>query len=268
MAAGERSIGEGSAVGSGLILLFDKGKRPDRADLLAALSDQPRISISHDPIAVERLDPVNGAALPNDGDIDWVELLADGLTFDLLGLRPGPALATPEVGYLFNVQVDREEGSEALGLYPGPHIAQGAHALPIVRTLLGIGAALVRSLGGVNAVCWPPARSAIAPKFFAKTTESWLIGGPFPALGLLGIRFDEQGALRSEGLNFFTDCELWLDPALCRDRTAATRLAVRVVQELIGFDLRESACEFATEDGTILKLEPDRPAGLLRIFPA
>ena len=85
---------------------------------------------------------------------------------------------------------------------------------------------------------------------------------------MLGIRFDEQGALRSEGLNFFTDCELWLDPALCRDRTAATRLAVRVVQELIGFDLRESACEFATEDGTILKLEPDRPAGLLRIFPA
>ena len=268
MAAGERSIGEGGPVGSGLILLFDKGKRPDRADLLAALSGQPRIAISHDPLAAERLDPVNGAALPSDSDVDWVELLADGLTFDLLGLRPGPALATPDIGYLFNVQVDREVGSEALGLYPGPHIAQGAHALPIVRTLLGIGAALVRSLGGVNAVCWPPARSAIAPTFFAKATESWLTGGPFPALGMLGIRFDEQGALRSEGLNFFTDCELWFDPALCRDRTAATRLAVRVVQNLIGFDLPQRACEFANEDGSALKIEPDLARGLLRISPA
>ena len=252
----------------GLMLMFDRGQRPDRAAVAAALATIPRAVASHDP---GRADPAHHVAAPPQraaAGEDWLERLADGLTFDLLGLSPGPGLSAPEVAHRYNCDIDCLLDSEALALVPGPHIAQGARALPIIRTLLGLGAALTDALEGVQTVCWPVARTAIAPRFFARTVDAWLGGGPFPALGMLGFDFDEQGGLRSEGLRFFIGCELAIDPAACRDRLAATRLAVRIVQELVGYQRPDGQQEFTTEGGEIFTLEPDLPMGLLKLRPA
>ena len=72
------------------------------------------------------------------------ELLLDGLTFDLVGLPPGPALPTPGIDYHFNCEAAGLDRTEAFGLFPGPHIASGLHSLPVLRTLLRLGAALAR----------------------------------------------------------------------------------------------------------------------------
>lgn len=255
----------GALIAPGLVLIFEEGGRPNREAVFTAVSSHPRASISHDPVTAAHSPHPAAWSEPQDVDSNWLELLADGLSFDLLGLAPGPAIASPEIEYLFNCEVDTEGKGEAIGLFPGPHIAAGANAMPVVRTLLGLGLALMQSLEGIRAVCWTPARSAIAPGFFSRTTESWLAGGPFPALGMLGMRFDPSGSLVSEGLGFFIGFELAIAPALCVDRTAATRLAVRIVQELVGFERVRDRREFVTDTGEVLLIDPDPQGGFLRI---
>lgn len=251
----------------GLMLIFDRGAAPDRAAVATALAAIPRAAISHDPATVAS--PTHAAsrtAAPED-EAGWLELLVDGLTFDLVGLPPGPALDEPDFAYAYDCAIGELSGGEAVGLFPGPHIAAGASSLPILRMLLGLGAGLAETLPGIRAVSWVPARSAIAPHFFVRTVRAWLDGGPFPALGLVGLRVDEAGALRSEGLTFLIGYELAVDPALAEDRVAATRLAVRVVHELIGAQAPRARHEFVAEDGTRLALEPDPSARLIRIGP-
>lgn len=252
---------------SGLMLVFDRGARPDRTAVATALAAIPRVAISHDPATLAG--PTHAAsplAAPEDMT-RWLELLVDGLTVDLVGLAPGPALDEPDVAYRYNCEIGEPGGREAVGLFPGPHIAAGASSMPILRTLLGLGADLADTLDGLRAVCWGPARSAIAPQFFVRTIRTWLDDGPFPALGLLGLHFDEGGTLTSEGLAFFTGYELAVDPALTADRAAAMRLTVRVVHELVGAELPEVRHEFVTDEGLPLALEPDPSARLIRIGP-
>lgn len=252
---------------AGLLLLFDRGARPDRAAVATALAAIPRAAISHDPATVAGPRHIADPASPMVADAGWLELLLDGLTFDLLGLAPGPALERPDIAHRYQCDIDDSSAGEAIGLFPGPHIAPGAASLPILRALVGLGAGLVEALPGVRCVCWAPARSAIAPQFFAGTVETWLAGGPFPALGLLGLWFDETGTLCSEGLNFLSGYELAIDAALTEDRVAAMRLAVRIVHELVGAEPSNVRHEFVTEMGGRLALEPDPSAGLIRIRP-
>ncbi len=268
MTADARTEDRTSSSRAGLKLLFGSGDRPDRAAVSAAIQELPRAAITHDPSAHDGARHPADRASPSRGGGEWLELLLDGLTFDLLGLAPGPDLRAPEIAYRFDVDPADFADSETVGLFPGPHIASGISSLPIMRTLLGLGAGLVDNLGGVQAICWTPARTAIAPDFFVRTVRSWLEGGAFPALGIVGFAFDEQGALRSEGLGFLTDCELSIDPPLATDRTAATQLAVRLVHQLVGTDLPSEPREFETEQGEVLVLVPDTAAGEIRVCRA
>ena len=81
------------------------------------------------------------------------EILRDGMTYDLTGVAPGPAETMTPIRHRYGLEdvIDVSE-FEALALRPGPHLVAGAHSLPVVRTMAGIGAALVIGLGGVRAV--------------------------------------------------------------------------------------------------------------------
>lgn len=260
-----RSGGEAEQIRPGLMLTFARGSRPDRAAVTAAIAGLARAAISHDPAAADR--PHHAAVPPrSDGETaDWLELVVDGLTFDLVGLAPGPALTAPEVVHRYNCDIDCMAEGEAVGLFPGPHIAQAVATLPILRTLLGLAADLVQALPGVETVCWSPARSAIAPQFFMRSIRAWLGGGPFPALGLLGLSFDPSGALRSEGLRFLVGAELLVEAELAADRARAMRLAVRIVHEVVGAELSDAMQEFVTEEGECLLLAPDPAARVIAI---
>lgn len=254
----------------GLVLTFARGDRPQREAVAAAIAKLSNVVISHDPTSLAgRPRHVAHPQQPRRGrhEAQWLELLLDGLTFDLVGLAPGPSIAAPEVAHRYNCEIDPPGEAEAIGLFAGPHIARGIRSLPILRTLLGLGAGLAESLAGVKTVCWTPARSAIAPRFYIRSVRSWLEGGPFPALGLLGLSFDDEGGLRSEGLQFLTGRELVIDPSLTGNRAAAMRLAVRIVHELVGTEMSASEHAITSETGDVLILTREADTAIFAVRP-
>lgn len=249
----------------GLFFLFDKGARPGRAALIDALGANPGISISHDPFRDDVPHVQSSSAANASRSGDWLEVLHWGMTFDCLGLAPGPAVAVPDVVQRLNLPVDLETGSlDALVLVPGPHLADAANSLPVVRSMLDIAATLTDTLDAVQAVCWSPAKSAIAPSFFSGAVRNWIDGGPFPALGLTGLSMSEAGTLETTGLNWFIGQELVLDHALSEDRVAATRLIVRLVHELVANGPVRDIAELQIDRDQRVLLQP-MPGGRIEV---
>jgi hypothetical protein len=211
------SQGDYSAV---LSLVFVAGQRPDTAALrsLANASTQEgrgaAYSISHMPP-------------PDEG---WVELLAEGLTFDCAGLAPAMPAPMPSGGALLGLE--REPEGEVITLSPGPHLADAMGMLPVVRTLAGIGSQLA-ALPGAAAVIWNPARCWMPPAYFSKVIGGWLDNGPFPALGLTSLERESDGSIVSVGLALLIGQEL----RFIADNKLVTadlaRIAVRLIHALI-----------------------------------
>lgn len=229
-----------------LFLLFPRGERPTAVDVRAALLQSNAAQVSYDPADRER------AAVAN----DWLELLADGLTFDLLGLAPGEGLSPPEPRHRLGLSAQALGDCEAIGIAPGPHLAGAANALPVVRTMLGIAATLSSHWRTLTGLLWRPSACATRRDIFLELTEGWLGGGPFPVLSLIGVVEGEGGALASEGLAFFTGQEVALDPGFDIDRTAATRTIVRLVDWLVEQRPLREPVTLALDNGERWRLDP------------
>ena len=251
-----------------LLLLFDQGNRPSRKDIVDSISGSNRLFVSHDPYDAP---PSGSHPLHRERgreDHAWLELLCDGLTFDLLGLDGGPGLVLGEIAHSFGLSESLASGAiESVGLFPGPHLAEGANSLPVVRTMAAIAMEFVERLPGCKAVLWSPARSAMSADFFRRAVGDWLAGGPFPALGLIGYQKGDRGNLESEGLAFFSGYELSISHALAEDRIAATKLAVRAVNSLVGALPPETDLPIEI-DGRALMLRPDPARCLIFVEPA
>jgi len=221
------------------------------------------ISISHDPFPEDSPD-TDGSSLAQQ---HWLELLRDGLTFDLSGLAPGPASAFPALAHRFDLPaLPAQDDYEAMTLMPGPHLAAGSNSLPINRVLLGLGCDLVRHFEDIAAVGWGPAGCAIGRRFFESVTSAWLDGGPFPALGLTAFVETPDGALQSAGLAFWIGQELRIEPPLSADRIAATRLGIRLVNHLVIIGGLASDERITAPDGTRLVLRPSRERALISVW--
>lgn len=246
-----------------LQLLFASGARPDHTAIRAALARLPMVNVSHDPD--ETTPSAEDAVWP--AQQSWLELLRDGLTFDLSGLAPGPASPFPVLEHRFDLPaLPTAGGHEAMALRPGPHLAAGGGSLPLNRAMLALACDLVRQFDDVVAVGWGPSRSAIGRRFFESVASAWLEGGPFPALGLTAFAETGDGALQSAGLAFWIGQELRIEPPLSHDRVAATRLAIRIVNHLvIGGPLAEDE-RIVAPDGTRLVLRPARERALIEVW--
>lgn len=252
----------------GLLFLFPTGMRPKKIDILTALDTIESATVSHDPSCHD----VGNAKTPAKSDYDfageWLELLQWGLTFDLLGIAPGPAIDVPEIAYRFGCDVDvGKNGCEAVALVPGPHLVDGSHSLPIVRAMLDLASGLASSLKGVIATYWSPARSAMGTALFRRSVDTWLSGGPFPALGLTGFALAEDGSMISEGLRHFIGQELSIAPDITHDPVSATQLGARLVHELVGSGPVEEFRRFETAEGRVVGLTPDNAAGRIVVSP-
>ena len=237
-----------------MLLLFPRGERPDVATLLTIVSGTERTAVTN---TLGEDDP----ALPQ-----GIELLRDGMTYDLLGAAPGPGIALPLLDSRLGVSREVAEGEhEALALQPGPHLVPGARTMPVVRTMMGIAAMIVAHLPGLRAIGWPAAGTVIGPDFFVSSMTAWLAGGAFPALGLTAFSPVAGGGLRSEGLAFFTGQELHLATELAGDRAAGTRLGVRLVNQLVGHGQVTTAEAIVGPEGERLTLEPSPDSRTVRI---
>lgn len=238
-------------------LLFDPAARPDAVAIHGLATQSGEFSVSHD--------PAQGGAEP--AERGWLELLANGLTYDLHGLVPGAALAPGQFRHCFDLPDTFEPRAfRALSLQPGPHLVGGAAMLPVVRSQAWLATRLC-ALPGVAAVGWAPARSLCSVGHFAGSVRRWLEGGVFPALGLTALAETSDGALHSEGLAFFTGQELRLEPELAVDKAGAARLGVRLINELVGRGKLTRAERITALGGERLTIAPSENGRFVRVRP-
>jgi hypothetical protein len=246
-----------------LHLFFAVGKRPDGLAVKACAGRLPSLSVSHDPVPDDAPHPE--ALWP--GQLRWIELLREGLTFDLSGLAPGPAAAFPDLAHRFDLPAVPAPGEcESVVLRLGPHLAAGGNSQPLMRGLLAAGCDLVRQFEDCIALAWAPAGTAIGPRFFESVVSAWLNGGPFPALGLTAFTDMPDGAIESVGLGFWIGQELRIEPPLSADRIAATRLGIRLVNHLVITGALDEDDRIIAPDGTRLVLRPSRSRAVISVW--
>ncbi len=230
---------------------------------MAFVAGRPAVSISHDPFPEDA--PHAEALWP--AQQHWLELLCDGLTFDLAGLAPGPVSPIPDMAHRFDLpELPAPADHEGLTLRPGPHLVAGRNSMPVMRALLGLACEMVRHFEDLVAVSWSPAGTVMGRRFFESVISAWLEGGPFPALGLTAFAETADGALESTGLDFWIGQELRIEPPLSTDRVAATRLGIRLVNHLVLAGGLEADDRIIAPDGTPLALRPLRNRAIISVL--
>lgn len=245
---------------TGILLLFEKGGRPDVKSVGTAVDKLCTVLVSHDP---SELQP---QPAPNKS-MDWLELLADGLTFDLINLAPNQSANIPELRNTFDCPDDFLTAEcDAICLRPGPHLSGGPGSMPIVRRMLGLAAELGSELPTLRAIFWPPAAISIGPTSFCTNVASWVAGGQFPAQCLIGFRPMNDQALQTEGLAFFTGQELRIEPDFVGDHSTATQLAIRLVQQLVQHGPLTETEDVMAPDGSQMRLKPSGNGKFVRVW--
>ncbi len=235
-----------------VLLLFAPGHRPDVK-------------------AVRRLSRADGQfAVTLDGNYEeeaqvWLELLANGLAFDMSGLAPGKPHGQLSDGHFFGLGQDFDPATcEAAVLRPGPHLTSGGMMVPVLRCLAWV-AAQLSALPHLRAICWQAARTVCAPGYFHDAVSNWIEGGAFPGLGLTALVPQPDGSIVSEGLALFTGQELRLDRADGDEPSEGAKLALRLLHWLVENGRIETVQSLAGPSGETLFLEPDLPRGIVHV---
>ncbi len=245
-----------------MFLLFPIGSRPDRYalhQLIHGLAAQEtgQLHVSHDPGEFPGADGVESA---------WLEFLADGLTFDCLGLAPGPAVHFTEPRHQFGIELNAAEALEAVVLVPGPHLAGAGNSLPVVRTMVRIAAELAVHLPDMLGAVWEPGRTAIGKSYFIDVAQQWIKGGPFPGLGLTGIIVDDAEVMRSDGLAFFTGQEVEIEVKEQSKRIYTSQLLLRIMDKLVGQEKVKRNIQILGPDQEALTLAPSGDGSVVRVL--
>lgn len=242
----------------GASVLFAPGERPRPAAIRALAGSQPGFAIS--------LDPAASAGGAGADSAHWLELLANGLTFDLVGLAPGACAPVPPCGHCYGLPADfAPESLEAIALRPGPHLAGGHGMLPVVRSLAWLAGQLAQATGA-QAVAWHPARICSPPQQFRDAILRWTEGGAFPVFSLVALARMPDGGMHSEGLALFTGQELRLEPEVAGDPCALGKIAVRLLHWLAKHGPLEQAERVTGPEGLPLRLEPSANGRFARVW--
>ncbi|MEL7189555.1 MAG: hypothetical protein AAGK17_08400 [Pseudomonadota bacterium] len=201
-------------------------------------------------------------------DSVWLELLYNGLTFDLRGLEPGEANEIPAIESRFDFPEGQSfDELEALQIVPGEHLMTGKASMPVVKGMIALARDIAHHFETVSCVVWPPSNSAIGRRFFDSISTAWLEGGAFPALGLTAFKQSADGAIESTGLDFWVGQELRIEQPLAQDKVAATRLAVRIINQIILVGGISEPERIIGPDRTPMILQPSRNEKFIRVWP-
>lgn len=259
-------------------MLFVKGKRPNRVAIGDFVRCQRSVSLSYDPKVGSPLHLVyaDGETLLSKPDKPpeisdesvWLELLHNGLAFDLVGLAPGDACETPAIEHRFDFDAKGFAGEyEALQIVAGEHLESGKASMPVVKGMVALARDFVHHFDAVEGIMWPPASSAIGRRFFESISTAWLEGGAFPALGLTAFREAMDGAIQSVGLDFWIGQEIRIENPLAQDKVSATRLGVRIVNHLVLSGGLKKTEKLIGPDRTPLIMRPTRNQKFIRVCP-
>ena len=153
-----------------------------------------------------------------------------------------------------------------MNIRPGVHILEAAGTVPVLKGLLGIARDFIQHFEQVEAVVWPHSASVIGRRFFGSTVTVYLEGGAFPALGLVALQDSVDGGLQSVGLSHVTGQEVRIEPDLASDKLIATRLAVRLINQLVLTGPVERVEELVAPDGRVIRIEPSPNGPFVRVW--
>lgn len=252
---------------SAVFLMFKAGERPT-GDVFQELAESGRyFSVSFDPRATSPSGPRDSSTTQN-----WLELLANGLTFDITGLAGGNAAKMQDPAYRFGFAADsimldtaKRSSLECISIAPGPHLIGGDAMLPVIRSQAWL-AAMLTHLPGVQAVAWQPARSAVEPVFFRESVSSWIEGGPFPGLGLTAFSDQPGGNLISEGLWLFTGQELLVCNSIAEDAPQRVKVALRLIHWLVENGRISQPIDMTGPGGENFRLEPSADQRIVKVW--
>ena len=194
---------------------------------------------------------------------DWIELLFDGLTFDLSGFD-GPKKPLSLPANQFDIDASELTDCFDLRLAAGPHIKAAANMPAVVRAMMQLLSSL-SEMNGVFAVGWEPANSLMSANYFRRVIKSWVNGGPFPALGLAALQQSSDGELESQGLSYFIGQEIRLQIDE-DDRASAAKLAVRVIDFLVEAGRLFEERTIEGTDGSYILLSPDPSGKIVKVL--
>jgi len=132
--------------------------------------------------------------------------------------------------------------------------------------MLALARDLAQHFSHLGAIAWGPSRSAIGRRFFESVVTAWLDGGPFPALGLTAFEHLRDGALQSVGLGCWIGQEVRIELPLSADKVAATRLGIRLVNQLVIIGGLKQSERITAPDGTRLVMHPSRDSTIVRVW--
>ncbi|WP_408590406.1 hypothetical protein [Novosphingobium sp.] len=237
-------------------LLFDPGTAPAIDDVEALAQRSGRFSVFR-PLGGETIDgtPAGGTCDDGSDGADWVELLRDGLTFDLAGFAGGRSVSEVALANRSGIAPTVAlHDAAVITLAPGPHLAGAANLLPVIRV---IGALLLElmELPGLIGVAWLPAQLVSGPDWFARAIRAWLDGGPFPALALAAINRDDA-TFTSTGLGFLTGQEFTYTARDGMVGERDTRIVLRLVDWLVAHGRLVAPREVELAGVGAVRLEP------------
>ncbi|WP_109797839.1 hypothetical protein [Novosphingobium sp.] len=222
-------------------LLYAPSQCPSSEAIIAAAANGAGFAVTHGAddsgidasgIDASVIDASGGGAAVPAGKVGWLELLKDGLTFDLKGLSGGNPVPQPDVAAHLGVTAADLQDKAVLTLAPGPHLAGAERLLPVIRVTAALLRDLVRT-GAASAVVWLPARLAVRTDLFEKAVSPWLEGGPFPTPALVALHRETSGKLRTEGLKFLINQELIIESDSGGASVALPKVAMRLVDWLV-----------------------------------
>lgn len=186
----------------------------------------------------------------------FAEVMCDGMLFDCLGLAPAPVRRIEGELTRLGLPEDFACADHALvTLAPAAQLQGLGQLLPVVRAIAAL-AAQLGTLPGARAVVWLPARQVTAPRWFADAVDTWLEGGPFPALALTALTRTAAG-FESRGLAFFTGQEFVLAPRSGDLRQDHARGAVRLTDWLVAHGPIGAPCTVELSAFGTVELAPD-----------
>lgn len=237
-----------------LLFLFPPDLRPDAEALRKVVASVPDLSISSAP---------DGGTEPL-----GFELHRQGMTFDIVGLSPGPGATLPRIrNWLAVAPAERPERMRSLGIALGPHIRAGRADITIFRGLLRLAQGLLEGLPHCLGICWSASGTIIAPADFVEQVRGWDAGGAFPVQMVIAVNESLNGGTQTSGLHYFTGQELRLEPAAAGDDGQASLLALRLASQLIHGGRLDGTETVAAPDGRLLRLVSSPNGRFVRVWP-
>lgn len=196
------------------------------------------------------------------------EAVVDGLTFDLCGRDCDPAQIRAQGEPRDVAEALRPfTGRRAIVITPGPHLAAAAGTMPVVRSMMQLGAAIAAVVPRIDRIVWPPSGWRVEPAQFGTAIAQWRGGGAWPTPGLVRFQRSIDGNIQSAGLAHFTGQELRLEGLSNADPDYIERLAARLAEMLVYHGRLVEAEQFVGPSGEQLHLAPSVNGRYVRAQP-